>query len=166
MKEFPSFLSCKGWRQILWNNKVSIISIPGTISWGHFYCRQLFIWETIIDRNRVIRNIFQSRQIVSNRILSTLPIYDMQIKLLQKQHPSNKPRAGPRLGVVWAPCGPPPALLLAPGVFWQYMTFCIFSGNYRSSEILYLDGPFSSRILTPAVNSPIIMKHAKIDEIT
>jgi hypothetical protein len=26
---------------------------------------------------------------------------------------------------------------------------------------LYLDGPFSSRILTLAVNSPIIIKHAK-----
>jgi hypothetical protein len=30
---------------------------------------------------------------------------------------------------------------------------------------LYLDSPFSSRILTPAVNSPIIIKHAKIEEI-
>jgi hypothetical protein len=26
---------------------------------------------------------------------------------------------------------------------------------------LYLDGPFSSRILTPTVNSPIIIQHAK-----
>jgi hypothetical protein len=28
IKEFSSLLSCKGWRQILGNNKVSIISIP------------------------------------------------------------------------------------------------------------------------------------------
>ena len=27
------------------------------------------------------------------------------------------PRAGPRLGVVWPPCGPPPALLLASSIF-------------------------------------------------
>jgi hypothetical protein len=35
-----------------------------------------------------------------------------------------------------------------------------------SSEIWCLDGPFSSRILTPAASSPIIIKHAKIEETT
>ena len=32
-------------------------------------------------------------------------------------HAQARPRAGPILGVVWFPCGPPPALLLASSVF-------------------------------------------------
>jgi hypothetical protein len=32
VKEFSSLLSYKGWRQILGNNKVSIISIPRKVS--------------------------------------------------------------------------------------------------------------------------------------
>jgi hypothetical protein len=46
------------------------------------------------------------------------------------------------------------------------MNFWIFSWKCWSSEILYIDGPFSSRILTPAVNPPIIINHAKKEEIT
>jgi hypothetical protein len=68
---------------------------------------------------------------------------------------------GPRHQVVWAPGGSPRPLLLATFVFWQNRNFWVFSWNYWSSEILFLDGPFSSRILTPVVNSPIIIKHAK-----
>ena len=33
--------------------------------------------------------------------------------------PQARPRVGPYLGGVWAPCGPPPVALLAPLVFWR-----------------------------------------------
>jgi hypothetical protein len=46
-------------------------------------------------------------------------------------------------------------------IFQRNMNFWVFSWNCWSSEIWCLDSPFSSRILTPAVNSPIIIKHAK-----
>jgi hypothetical protein len=68
--------------------------------------------------------------------------------------------------VVWAPGGSLRPLLLATSVFRQNMNFWVFSCKCWSSSILYLDGPFSSRILTPAVNSPIIIKHAKMEEIS
>jgi hypothetical protein len=45
------------------------------------------------------------------------------------------------------------------------MNFWIFFWKCWSSEILYLDGPFSTRILTLVVNPPIIIKHAKMEEI-
>jgi hypothetical protein len=51
IKEFPSLLGCKGWREILGNNNVSIISIARTLSQSYLYCSQLFIWKTIINRN-------------------------------------------------------------------------------------------------------------------
>ena len=73
---------------------------------------------------------------------------------------------GPRLVVVWPPQGPSRPPILAFSVIWKNRIFCIFAGNCWSSEIWCLDGPFSSRFLAPAVNSPIIIKHAKIDEIT
>jgi hypothetical protein len=77
-----------------------------------------------------------------------------------------QPRPGPHQGVVWAPGGSSRPLLLATSVFWPNRNFWVFSDNFWSLEILYLDSPFSSRILTPAVNSPIIIKHAKIEETT
>jgi hypothetical protein len=77
-----------------------------------------------------------------------------------------RPRPGPRQGVVWAPGGSPRPLLLASSVFWQNMNFWVFFENCWSSEIWCLDGPFSSRILTLAVNSPIIIKHVKTEETT
>jgi hypothetical protein len=75
-------------------------------------------------------------------------------------------RPRPRLcqGVVWAPGGSPRPLLLATSVFWRNMNFWVFSWNCWSSEIWYLGGLFSSRILTLAVNSPIIIKHVKTEE--
>jgi hypothetical protein len=76
------------------------------------------------------------------------------------------PRAGLRHQVVWAPSGSPRPLLLATSVFRWNMNFSLFSWNCWSSEIWCLDGPFSSRILTPAVNSPIIIKHVKIGKTT
>jgi hypothetical protein len=81
-------------------------------------------------------------------------------------HQVARPRAGPRHQVVWAPGGSPRPLLLDTSVFQQNMNFGVFSWNCWSSEIWCLDGPFSSRILTPTVNSPIIIKHAKMEEIT
>jgi hypothetical protein len=62
------------------------------------------------------------------------------------------PRAGPHHMVVWAPGGSPCPLLLATSVFRWNMNFWVFPWNCRSSEIWCLDGPFSSRILTPAVS--------------
>jgi hypothetical protein len=81
-------------------------------------------------------------------------------------HQVGRPRAGPRHQVVWAPGGSLLPLLLATFVFQQNMNFWIFSWKCWSSKILYLDSPFSSRILTPVVNSPIIIKHAKMEEVT
>jgi hypothetical protein len=46
------------------------------------------------------------------------------------------------------------------------MNFWVFSWNCWSSKIWCLDGPFSSRILTLAASSPIIIKHVKIEETT
>jgi hypothetical protein len=71
------------------------------------------------------------------------------------------PRAGLCQGLVWAPGGSPRPLLPATSIIWWNRNFWVFSWNCWSSEILYPDSPFSSRILTPAVNSPIIIKHAK-----
>jgi hypothetical protein len=79
----------------------------------------------------------------------------------RQHHLVARPRAVPRHGVVWAPGGSPHPLLLATSVFWPNRNFWVFFENCRSSEIWCLDSPFSNRILTPAVNSPIIIKHAK-----
>jgi hypothetical protein len=77
-----------------------------------------------------------------------------------------QPRPGPCQGVVWAPGGSPRPLLVATSVFLPNRNLSVFSDNFWSSKILYLDSPFSRRILTLAVNSPIIIKHAKIEETT
>jgi hypothetical protein len=74
------------------------------------------------------------------------------------------PGAGPRHLLVWAPGCSPRSLLLATFVFWWNMNFWVFCWNCWSLEIWYLDGPFSSRILTPAASSPIIIKHVKTEE--
>jgi hypothetical protein len=76
-------------------------------------------------------------------------------------HLAARPRAGPRQGVVWAPGSSRRPLLLATFVFWPNRNFSVFSKNCWSSEIWCLESPFSSRIPTPTVNSPIIIKHAK-----
>jgi hypothetical protein len=76
-------------------------------------------------------------------------------------HQVARPRTSPRHQVVWAPGGSHRPLLLATSVFWRNRNFWVFSWNCWSSEILYLDRLFSSRILTLAVNYPIIIKHEK-----
>jgi hypothetical protein len=68
--------------------------------------------------------------------------------------------------VVWAPDGSPRPLLLATSIFRWNMNFWVFSWNCWSLEIWCLDSPFSRRILTLAVSSPIIIKHVKTEETT
>jgi hypothetical protein len=55
---------------------------------------------------------------------------------------------------------------LTSSVFWQNIIFWYFSGISWSSETWCLDGPFSNRILTPAANPPMIIKHVKIEKTT
>ena len=76
-------------------------------------------------------------------------------------HMAARPGQGPRRPMRGAHGGPPRLLLLATSVFWKNRIFHIISVNCCSSEIWCPDGAFSSRILTPVYNSPMIMKHAK-----
>jgi hypothetical protein len=64
-----------------------------------------------------------------------------------------QPGVGPRPLWVSPPCCSSRLLLLAIFVIRYYMNFFVFLWNCWSSEIWCLDGPFSSRILTPAANS-------------
>jgi hypothetical protein len=68
--------------------------------------------------------------------------------------------------VVRLPDGPSRLLLLASSVFWQNIIFWYFSEIFLIFELWCPDGPFSSRILTPAANPPMIIKHVKTEEIT
>jgi hypothetical protein len=79
-------------------------------------------------------------------------------------HRVARPGVGPRHLVVSPPCCSSRLLLLATFVFWYYMNFWVFLWNCWSSEIWCLDGPFSSRILTPVASSPIIIEHVKTEE--
>jgi hypothetical protein len=58
-------------------------------------------------------------------------------------------------------------LLPPPSGFFSLLikyNFLVFSGIFLIFEIWCLDGPFSSRILTPGANPPMIIKHAKTEE--
>jgi hypothetical protein len=68
--------------------------------------------------------------------------------------------------MVRLPCGLSRLLLLASLVFWENIIFWYFSRIFLIFKIWCLDGHFSSRILTPAANPPMIIKHVKIEEIT
>jgi hypothetical protein len=61
------------------------------------------------------------------------------------------------------PCCSSRLLLLATFVFWYYRNFWVFLWNCWSSDLWCLDGPFSSRILTPAASPPMIIKHVKTE---
>jgi hypothetical protein len=63
---------------------------------------------------------------------------------------------------LWLLSPPPSGFFSLPAKY----NFWYFSGISRSSETWYLDGPFSSRILTPAANPPMIIKHVKTEETT
>jgi hypothetical protein len=67
-------------------------------------------------------------------------------------------------------CEPTPWLLLPPpsgflSLLGKY-NFLVFSGIFLIFKIWCLDGPFSSRILTPGANPPMIIKYVKTEEIT
>src|SRR3954463_2720351 len=57
-EEFLPVLKCKTWRQKLCNDKIIIICKPRVEMRLYFYNSKLFIWKTIIDWNRIVRNIF------------------------------------------------------------------------------------------------------------
>jgi hypothetical protein len=81
-------------------------------------------------------------------------------------HKAARLGVGPRPLVVSPPCCSSRLLLLSTFVFWYYMNFWVFLWNCWCSQIWYLDGPFSSRILTVAASSPMIIKHVKKEETT
>jgi hypothetical protein len=63
----------------------------------------------------------------------------------------------------------PPWLLSTPlsgfvGLLGKY-NFWVFFWNFPDLQIWSPDGPFSSRILTPAATPPMIIKHVKTKEI-
>jgi hypothetical protein len=65
--------------------------------------------------------------------------------------------------------GPWLLLLLSPSGYFRHTMKYEFLGIFLELLIfrnMCLDGPFSSRILTPAAISPIIIKHAKTEETT
>jgi hypothetical protein len=76
-------------------------------------------------------------------------------------HRAARPGVGLRPLVVSPPCCSSRLLLLATFIFWYYMNYWVSLWNYWSLEIWFLDGPFSSRILTPAASPPMIIKHVK-----
>jgi hypothetical protein len=64
----------------------------------------------------------------------------------------------------------PPWLLSSPlsgsvSLLGKY-NFWVFFWNFLIFKIWSLDGPFSSRILTPAATPPMIIKHVEAKEIT
>jgi hypothetical protein len=80
-------------------------------------------------------------------------------------------QAGAARGQAAPPVCEPALWLLSPPPFGLFSllakyNFLVFFGISRSSEIWCLDSHFSSRILTPAANPPIIIKHVKIEETT
>lgn len=76
-------------------------------------------------------------------------------------HRAARPGLGPRRPMGWAHLGSPLLPLLAPSVIWKNRIFGIISFHSWSSEILRSDGAFSSRILAPVLDPPILMKYAK-----
>src|SRR3954466_7487730 len=67
-EEYLPLLKCKAWRQKLCNGKISIISKPRGRMRLYFYNSKLFIWKTVVDWNRIMRNIFHPWKIVRHRI--------------------------------------------------------------------------------------------------
>src|ERR1041385_1265027 len=57
-EEFLPLLKCKTWRQKLRNDKISIICKPRVGMRLYFYNSKLFIWEIVVDWNRIVRDIF------------------------------------------------------------------------------------------------------------
>jgi hypothetical protein len=80
------------------------------------------------------------------------------------------PQGGVARGGPAPPGGVAPLLLLSLSPFRYRCLLVIYEFLGISLELLIftwcLDGPFSSRILTPAASSPMIIKHVKTDETT
>src|ERR1044071_3406529 len=58
-EEFLPLLKCKTWRQKLGNDKISIICKPWDGMRLYFYNSKQFIWKTVVDWNRIVRDIFR-----------------------------------------------------------------------------------------------------------
>src|ERR1041385_6881858 len=58
MKELLSLLKCQTWRQILCNDKISIICKPRIGERLYFYNGKLFVWKTVVDWDGVMQYIF------------------------------------------------------------------------------------------------------------
>src|SRR3954463_792274 len=56
----------------------------------YFYNSKLFIWKTVVDWNRIVRNILHPRKIVRHRIVFSFSIDNLQIKFLKNEYPSNE----------------------------------------------------------------------------
>src|SRR3954464_2444340 len=76
-EEFLPLLKCKTWRQKLCNDKISIICKPRGEMRLYFYNSKLFIWETVVDWNRIVRNTFHPRKIVRHWIVFSFSIYNL-----------------------------------------------------------------------------------------
>src|SRR3954465_13346002 len=76
-EEFLPLLKFKTWRQKLSNDKISIIDKPRIGMRLYFYNSKLFIWKTVVDWNRIVRNIFHPRKIVRHRIVFSFSIYNL-----------------------------------------------------------------------------------------
>src|SRR3954464_34922 len=88
-EEFLPLLKCKSWRQKLCNDKISIICKPRVGMRLYFYNSKLFIWKIVVDRNRIVRDIFHPRKIIRHRIVFSFSIDNLQIKFL-KEYPPNE----------------------------------------------------------------------------
>src|SRR4051812_28554199 len=93
-KEFLPLLKCKTWRQKLCNDKISIICKPRVEMRLYLYNSKLFSWKTVVDWNRIVRDIFHPRKIIRHRIVFSFSIYNLQIKFLKKEYPSYEPWFG------------------------------------------------------------------------
>jgi hypothetical protein len=81
------------------------------------------------------------------------------------------PQAGAARGGPTPPGGKPTLWLLSlpPSGFFNLLAkynFVVFFWNFLIFQKWCLDGPFSSRILTPAANLPMIIEHVKTEEPT
>src|ERR1043165_9475671 len=50
----------------------------------------MFIWKTVVDWNRIVRDIFHPRKIIHHRVVFSFSIDNLQIKFLKKEYPPNE----------------------------------------------------------------------------
>src|ERR1041385_5511227 len=56
----------------------------------YFYNSKLFIWETVVDWKRIVRDIFHPCNIIRHWIVFSFSIDNLQIKFLKKEYPPNE----------------------------------------------------------------------------